>query len=103
MSLRVWLLMNTELINYEKKYRLLLEKAINTIKINIENESFLKEMANDYLSMAKNYLSDGIALEEKKDYIKALASFSYAYGWIDAGVRIGLFYGVDRNLFTLYK
>jgi uncharacterized protein len=95
--------MNTDCKEYSEKYRLLLEKALKTIKINIENESFLKEIANDYLSMAKNYLNDGKFLEEKKDYVKALASFSYAYGWIDAGVRIGLFYGIDRDMFTLYK
>jgi len=88
---------------YCKKYRDLLEKALTIISINIKNESFLKDIAEDYLVMAKNYLSDGKILEAKKDYPRALASYSYAYGWIDAGVRIGLFYGVDRNMFTLYK
>jgi hypothetical protein len=82
---------------------MLLEKALNTIKINITNESFLKDISEDYLSMAKNYLSDGINFEKKEDYARALACFSYAYAWIDAGVRIGLFYGIDRNMFTLYK
>ncbi len=95
--------MSTDSKEYCEKYRKLLEKALQIIKINIENKSFLKDMADDYLSMAKNYLSDGKVLEEKKDYVRALASYSYAYGWIDAGVRIGLFYGIDRNLFTLYK
>lgn len=98
--------MNTminEIKEYTSKYRSLLEKALDTIRINIENESFLKDMANDYLSMAKNYLEDGKVFQEKEDYKRALASFSYAYGWIDAGVRIGLFYGIDRDMFTLYK
>jgi len=95
--------LENDLINYTKKYRELLEKALDTIKINIENESFLKDMAKNYQEMTKNYLEDGKVLEEKKDYIRALASYSYAYGWIDSGVRIGLFYGTDRNLFTLYK
>lgn len=95
--------LENDLINYTKKYRELLEKALDTIKINIENESFLKDMARNYQEMAKNYLEDGKVLEKKKDYIRALASYSYAYGWIDSGVRIGLFYGTDRNLFTLYK
>ena len=95
--------LENDLINYTKKYRELLEKALDTIKINIENESFLKDMAKNYQEMAKNYLEDGKVLEKKKDYIRALASYSYAYGWIDSGVRIGLFYGTDRKLFTLYK
>ena len=95
--------MNIYCKDYCLKYRGLLEKALSIIKINIKNKSFLQDMAEDYLSMAKNYLKDGKELESKKDYARALASYSYAYGWIDAGVRIGLFYATDRNLFTLYK
>lgn len=95
--------MSSELEEYAIKYKNLLEKALNTIKINIENESFLKDMAKDYEQMAKNYLNDGNTFLDQKDFKRALASFSYAYGWIDSGVRIGLFYGIDRNLFTLYK
>jgi uncharacterized protein len=95
--------MNTDCKEYAQKYRNILEKALETITINIENESFLKDAANNFYEMSKNYLSDGIHFQEKEDYARALASFSYAYGWIDAGVRLGLFYGVDRNMFTLYK
>ncbi len=95
--------MNVDCKEYSIKYKKLLEKALSTIKINIENESFLKDIADDYLSMSKNYLSDGMHFEEKKDYPRALAAYSYAYAWIDAGVRVGLFYGVDRDMFTLYK
>ena len=95
--------MNTDSKEYCLKYKKLLEKALSTIKENIKNESFLKDMSDNYLEMAKNYLKDGKVLEKKKDYVRALASYSYAYGWIDAGVRIGLFYGTDRKLFTLYK
>ena len=95
--------MNTDVTEYCGKYRKLLEKALKTIEVNVKNESFLKDISNDYLSMAKNYLSDGLVLEKKGDYTRALASYSYAYGWIDAGVRIGLFYGIDRGMFTLYK
>jgi uncharacterized protein len=95
--------MNTDCKEYAMKYREILEKALNIIKINIENESFLKDVAENYLSMSQNYLKDGIHFQEKEDYPRALAAFSYAYGWIDAGVRLGLFYGIDRDMFTLYK
>jgi hypothetical protein len=92
-----------ELKEYTIKYRLILEKAINTIEKNIKNDSYLKEMGDDFFDMAKNYLADGKVLEKKNDLPRALASYSYAYAWIDAGVRIGLFYGTDRKMFTLYK
>ncbi len=92
-----------KLEEYTTKYRLILEKALNTIEQNIKNDSYLKDMGEDFLNMAKNYLADGKVLEKKKDHPRALASYSYAYAWIDAGVRIGLFYGTDRKLFTLYK
>lgn len=95
--------MNTDVKEYCLKYKGLLENALSTIKENIKNESFLKDMSDNYLEMARNYLKDGKTLEEKGDFTRALASYSYAYGWIDAGVRIGLFYGIDRKLFTLYK
>ncbi len=95
--------MNTDNKEYSLKYKNLLEKAHKTIKINIQNDSFLKEVAEDFLSMSKNYLNDGKHFEDKKDYSRALACFSYAYGWVDAGVRLGLFYGIDRDMFTLYK
>jgi len=92
-----------ELEEYTIKYRKILEKALNVIEQNIKNESYLKDMSNDFLNMAKNYLTDGQVLEKKNDLPRALASYSYAYAWIDAGVRIGLFYGTDRKLFTVYK
>lgn len=58
--------------------------------------------ANDFLSMARNYLSDGKHFEEKGDYALALAVFSYAHAWLDAGVRAGFLDGKnDNRLFTL--
>jgi len=88
---------------YTQKYKKLLKIAIETIKPNIVNESHFKNISDDFFSMANNYLKDGETLEKKGDLTRALASYSYAYAWIDAGVRIGLFYGTDRKLFTLYK
>ncbi len=92
-----------DLKEYTTKYKKLLKLALQTIKPNIENESHFKNISNDFLEMANNYLKDGETLEKKGDLVRALASFSYAYAWIDAGVRMGLFNGTDRKLFTLYK
>ena len=56
----------------------------------------------DFLSMAKSYLSDAEHFREKGDLLTSLAAVSYAHAWLDAGARIGLF-RVDNssNLFTV--
>ncbi|HID47254.1 MAG TPA: DUF357 domain-containing protein, partial [Methanococcaceae archaeon] len=41
---------------------------------------------------------------ENGDYINGFASLNYAYGWIDAGVRLGIFdVGDDDVNFTLAR
>ena len=50
---------------------------------------------------AERALSVGAELLPQ-DYVNALAVFSYGYGWLDCGVRAGLFQITgDRHLFTI--
>ncbi|MDD3047552.1 MAG: DUF357 domain-containing protein [Methanocorpusculum sp.] len=52
------------------------------------------ETAHSYLGRGAVYLPD--------DLINALVLFSYGYGWLDCGVRAGLFsISGDRHLFTI--
>jgi hypothetical protein len=51
--------------------------------------------------MTKNYFSDAQHFKEKGDLLTALASFSYAHAWLDAGVRAKIFHADDDQLFTL--
>ena len=51
--------------------------------------------------MANNYFNDGKYYKEKGNLLTALASFSYAHAWLDAGVRAFLFDATDDQLFTL--
>jgi hypothetical protein len=52
--------------------------------------------------MAQSYLQDGRHFRASGDPVNALASFSYGYGWLDAGVRMGLFtVPDDTELFTI--
>ncbi len=87
-----------------KKYRLLTEKAIKKSKIVLPINSAMYQIANDFINMAKDYLSDGKYYEKKENYDIALASYAYAHAWLDASARIG-FTDVknDNKLFTLYK
>jgi hypothetical protein len=63
----------------------------------------LGDAAAECYEMAESYLDDGRHFRERDDPVNALASFSYGYGWLDAGVRFGLFAVPDderRELFT---
>jgi hypothetical protein len=52
--------------------------------------------------MARAYLADGRHFRTVDDQVNALAAFSYGYGWLDCGVRLGLFdVPSDSELFTM--
>ena len=80
------------------KYFAMTEQAIELVKL----PDFKNKDAQDFLSMARNYLSDAKHFREKGDLLTALAAASYAHAWLDAGVRAGVFdAGKDDKLFTL--
>jgi uncharacterized protein len=54
------------------------------------------------LMIAETYAGRGRWLRTKNRHEDALASFSYGHGWLDAGVRAGLFVIIaERDLFTV--
>ncbi|MFH1586795.1 MAG: DUF357 domain-containing protein [Candidatus Diapherotrites archaeon] len=91
-----------EILDKVKKYRDLTERALAKVKkINGLNE-IQEKIADDFLSMARNYFSDAKYFEEKGDFLTALSAYSYAHAWLDAGIRSKLFDGEkDDKLFTL--
>jgi len=94
----------SELKNVLEKYLSLQEEAMKKLSVNISKGSFLEEAARDFLEMINNYIKDSLYFSERGDYIRSFAAINYAYGWIDAGVRIGLLDGKqDHRLFTIYK
>ena len=93
--------MQNEVKEKAEKYRSLTEKALGEIKMSEGLNSEKKAVAKDFLGMAKNYLEDGKHFEEKGELLTALAAFSYAHAWLDAGVRARLFKAEDDQLFTL--
>ena len=76
------------------------EKALKKIKFK-EIKIDSKEAAEDFLDMAKRYLSDAKYFAEKGDKVTALAAVSYAHAWLDAGARLGIFDVHDSDLFTV--
>ena len=61
-----------------------------------------QKTAEDFIEMAKNYFADAQHFGEKGELMDALAAYSYAHAWLDAGVRAGwLDAKGDDKLFTL--
>lgn len=83
------------------RYKVMLENALMDIKIIFPEDSYLYKISLDIKIMSNSYYNDGIYFMNNKDNVNALASFSYAYGWLDAGVRMGLFFVTKNNLFSI--
>ncbi|UCE37087.1 MAG: DUF357 domain-containing protein [Thermoplasmata archaeon] len=78
------------------------KRALKKVKITPPDRSHAKKIAQDFLNMATSYHSDAKHFFEKGEYVDAFACVNYAHGWLDAGVRFGLFdVGSDDVLFTL--
>jgi uncharacterized protein len=92
-----------ELIEKVEKYESTTKKGLAEIKKKTDLDEMHEKVANDFLSMANNYFNDGKFFKEKGDLLTALASFSYAHAWLDAGVRAHLFDAINDQLFTLLK
>lgn len=82
------------------KYIDITEKALGKVRI-AKNPSISQDAAKEILKMAKRYHQDALHFKEKGDYLNALASISYAHGWLDTAAYIGLFDVEDSNLFTI--
>ncbi len=57
--------------------------------------------ASEIVSMVSNYYSDARHFESEGKWVLAFAALNYAHGWLDCGVRTGVFDVTDRDLFTV--
>ena len=83
------------------RYEGMLADALAAAEVAVPSTTPLGEAAAEILEMALSYLEDGRHFREHDDPVNALAAFSYGYGWLDAGVRLGVFeVPDDTDLFT---
>lgn len=98
--------MEQDLITAEKieRYLELTRKALEKITVVAPKPSWLHRVAEDHLAMARHYHDDARHFHAQGDLVNAFASVNYAHGWLDAGVRLGVFdaHG-DDALFTLLE
>ena len=91
-----------ELKQRVKRYRRLTQKALRKVGIKAGKGSTDFVRGADFITMAQNYFNDAKHFEEKGKLLLALAAYSYAHAWLDAGVRAGILNGKnDDRLFTL--
>ncbi len=63
--------------------------ALESVEIIVKGE--LKKKAEECLDMAKRYYKDAEHFKAKGDSASAFGALNYAHGWLDAGVRLGVF------------
>jgi len=86
------------------RYLRLTREALEVVRPGTPERSFLRGGTDDVLSMARSYLADAEHFSEIGEPDRALAAVSYAHGWLDAGVRLGLLDGGgDASKFTLFR
>jgi hypothetical protein len=73
------------------RYERMLADALDEATIRPPADTPLGTAAAECREMAASYLDDGRHFREADDPVNALAAYSYGYGWLDAGVRMGLF------------
>lgn len=84
------------------RYRSLLGTAIEELKSSPEYGSCLHDGGERFLMLARVFHEMGEYCERSGDVQSALAAYSYGFGWLDAGVRTGLFtIRNNRELFTI--
>lgn len=82
-----------------EKYFELTSSALKVGKENIANEK--ENEAREIIEMVSNYLSDAKHFQDKEDFVNSFAALNYSHGWLDAGVRLGIFNVKDDKLFTI--
>lgn len=82
-----------------EKYFALTSRALAEVKKAIVKGK--EKEAQEIVAMASNYLSDARHFEKQKDFVNAFGALNYAHGWLDSGVRLGIFDVTDDTLFTV--
>ena len=96
--------MAADLAEKTDRYGEMLEAALAAASVAPPEGTPAHEAARECAEMARSYLEDGRHFRAADDPVNALAAFSYGYGWLDCGVRVGLFEvdesTSDEELFT---
>jgi hypothetical protein len=91
-----------KLMEKSERYQRLLDTARSSVTCAPDPSTPAYLLAVRVLMIAETYAGRGCWFIQDKRHEDALASFSYGHGWLDAGVRAGLFViTAERDLFTV--
>lgn len=93
--------MTEHLAEKSDRYLRMIESALKSVEISADSGSSMYEAADRIFKKASAHMNAGRMLM-KTDRVNALSIISHGYGWLDCGVRAGLFKITgDRHLFTI--
>ncbi|MDT8358194.1 MAG: DUF357 domain-containing protein [Methanomicrobiaceae archaeon] len=91
-----------KLVEKTLRYQQFLALALDAICPAPDHASVAYRMADLVRRRAEAMYTRGSGQVEESDFLNALGSFSCGHGWLDAGVRAGLFQiAGSRHLFTI--
>jgi uncharacterized protein len=94
--------LNEKLTEKAERYERLLDTARSSVTCAPDPSTPAYLLAVRVLQIAETYSGSGGWLRKGCRYEDALICFSYGHGWLDAGVRAGLFVIIaERDLFTV--
>lgn len=79
------------------EYGLQLAGAVSVSSVAARPGSYCHTVGQEILEMAGAYASDGQAFLRNGDPVNAVAAFAYGFGWLDAGIMLGLIRGCDES------
>lgn len=84
------------------QYEQMLAEALDVAEPVAPTDTPVGDMTHSIEEMSRSYLDDGRHFKSEGNLADALAAFAYGHGWLDAGVRMGLFaVPADGRLFTV--
>jgi Uncharacterized protein conserved in archaea len=93
-----------EILARVERYIQFEREALKALAICVPENSVLRSFAESSMEMIHSYFEDALYFQGKGDNINALSALNYSYGWIDSGVRLGIFRtDGDYKKFTFFK
>ena len=83
-----------------EKYLSVTKVALGEAKRSPENIDITDHSRISFLDTVERYINDAEHFVKQGDFVTAFAALNYAHGWLDAGVKLGIFDVDNEELFA---